>query len=192
MFQIIATMTRLIHRKQEQDKDQGVQYNPEKIESILKEFDDLSIYASDLENLLRIAEQKTHAYEDLLHKYQKIFLEEMSTFRLQLSNISVLNRNFCENELFLSEIQQQLQSFVHENDHSDCQNPVGRLFDRFFHQNELYKTRTRQKLSELNESIEQKKRLLDRMQHDLVSWDRQEPQAFPVAEPQVGMKRAFG
>ncbi len=193
MFQIITTMNRYLHRRRDRDKEQSVQYNPEKIESILKEFDELSTYATDLEKLLQIAEKKTHAYEDILQKYQRLFQEQINAYQLQETDLSLLTRNYDDNESFLQEIQHHLQVFAKRQSESDEQECVlSRLLERFFHQNELYKMRTRKKLTELNEAIEQKRRMLERIQSDLVSWDRHVQPAIAKNEPTVQLKRAFG
>lgn len=191
MLKYVRYIKNAFHKKQEKNSDSIVEYNPEKIQNVLKKYDELTNYVLNLENLLKKAEKKTHSYEDILSKYEKLVKEEISLYRLQQSNVSILNKNFNENELFLHEIQRQIQSFL-DKDYKTSDNPTfQRLFNRFFHQNELYKSRTHKKLIELNETIEKKNRMLERMQHEITSGDKNANNSY-MSPKQLSLKHAVG
>ena len=169
-----------------------VEYNPEKIEEIIKKYNELNDYTTDLEKLLKTAEQKTHTYEDILLKYEKILNEEISLYNLQQSNISLLNKDFNENEIFINEIQLQIQTFFKKSKQKNKPAPTfNRLISRFFHQNELYKARTQKKLCELNETIDKKNRMIERMHHEITSWDNEADASYSSSQ-QLSLKQACG
>lgn len=165
----------MLGRYREKKYTENIEYNPQNIENILKKFSELTNYINRLENSLKDAEDKTHMYEDKLLKYERIFKEEIALYRLHRSNISVINQTLNEDELFVNEIQEHIQSFISKQDNGnnkpEKRTPFDRIFSRYFHQNKLYKYRVRQKLSELNETIDKKNRLLERMQGEIQTWD---------------------
>ena len=115
----------------------------------------------------------------------EIFKEEITLYRLHKSNISVLNQSVSENELFISEIKQQIE-FLLDNNNNNSNNSSNdngkdqkltsfkRIVSRFFHQNEIFKSQTQQKISEINETIEKKNRQLERMNIEIESWNNKE------------------
>ena len=179
-------------KHREKKYNENIEYNPQNIENVLKKFSELEIYVNDLENSLKAAENKTHIYEDILLKYDRLFKEEINIYRLHKSNISILNQTLNENEIFFSEIQHQIKTFVDTFNTSPKEvTSFKRVFSRFFHQNKLYKSRVAQKLSELNETIDKKNRLLERMHGEIQSWNDQRNTRLLPAQ-QVSIKQAFG
>jgi hypothetical protein len=173
----------------------NVEYNPQNVENILLKFNELDEYVTNLENSLKLAEQKTNRYEDVLQKYKKVFKEEIMLYNLHKSNISVLTQKVSENDLFIIEIQRQIESLL-ENDTDnevDEEQLVSfrRIFSRFFHQNEIFKIRTQQKISEINEAIDQKNRQLERMNIEIDSWDRNEDISY-LPSNAVPLRQACG
>lgn len=174
MIRLRLYFGKILGKDRDKNFNDHVAYNPQNIEKVLKKFDELNCHINALEKSLKEAENKTSAYEDILLKYERIFKEEIALYRLHKSNISVLNQTFNENELFLHEIQHQIQSFVDieskHNNKNEKTTSFKRILSRFFHQNELHKSRVNQKLTELNETIEQKNRLLERMHGEIETW----------------------
>ena len=150
-----------------------VEYNPQKIETILREFNKLSRYISNLENSLQVAENKKIAYEDMLHKYEKIVDQEIMLYELHKSNFLLLNQTVNENEAFIKELHQQIKSFLNSGSNPETKNDkitsFKRILSRFVHQNEVQISRIQQRLTELDEMIEHKNRLLERMYFDVKS-----------------------
>jgi chromosome segregation ATPase len=181
--------------RKNQEKKCSVEYNPGNIENVLRKFDQLTEYINNLERSLKAAENKTLAYEDILQKYERIFKEEITLYRLHKSNISVLSKTFNENELFIHEIQDQIKNYVESDVDAKAKTEkvttFKRILSRFFHQNELHKFRVQQKINELNETIEQKNRLLERMHGEIETWYNHVNSPF-VANQQITMKQACG
>lgn len=182
-------------KDKEKNINKIVEYNPINIENVLQKYDKLTQYINNLEKSLKAAETKTLAYEDILQKYERIFKEEITVYRLHKSNISVLNQTLNENELFLHEIENQIRSFVSTGTEKPNSNErvssVRRILTRFFHQNELHKSRVQQKIDELNETIEQKNRLVERMHGEIENWFDQQDSSF-IPPQQTSVKQACG
>ncbi len=148
-----------------------VEYNPQNLEPFSVKFDELSDYIEELKSSLKTAESKTNLYQDIIQRYKGIVKEELKLYQLHRSNMFLLNQTIKENEIFISELEQEVRSFVE----AKAENTVEaerfasfkRVLLRFIHQNKLCKTLLKQKLSELNETIEQKSRQLERMHGDI-------------------------
>ncbi|MBD3288858.1 hypothetical protein GF337_08660 [candidate division KSB1 bacterium] len=196
MFRLRMQLQKFFAKDKEKNIDNIVEYNPQNIENVLQKFDRLTEYIDNLEKSLKAAETKSLAYEDILHKYERIFKEEITVYRLHKSNISVLNKTFNENELFLHEIENQIRSFVSSDtekpkNHNERISSVRRILSRFFHQNELHKSRVQQKINELNETIEQKNRLVERMHGEIENWHTKRDSSF-MPPQQTSVKQACG
>lgn len=195
MFRLRMQLQKFFAKDKEKDINKIVEYNPINIENVLQKYNKLTQYINNLEKSLKAAETKTLAYEDILQKYERIFKEEITVYRLHKSNISVLNQTFNENELFLHEIENQIRSFVNtgtEKTHNNERiSSVRRILTRFFHQNELHKSRVQQKIDELNETIEQKNRLVERMHGEIENWFNQQDASF-IPPQQTPVKQACG
>ena len=182
-------------KDKEKDINKIVEYNPKNIDNVLQKYNKLTQYINNLEKSLKAAETKSLVYEDILQKYERIFKEEITVYRLHKSNISVLNQTFNENELFLHEIENQIRSFVNNGNEKSNNNErvssVRRILTRFFHQNELHKSRVQQKIDELNETIEQKNRLVERMHGEIENCFNQQDSSL-VPPQQTSVKQACG
>jgi len=195
LYRFRISFYKIFGKSQEKKCNDYVEYNPENIENVLKKFDRLNEYINSLEKSLKAAESKTLAYEDILQKYERIFKEELNLYRLHKSNVSVLNQTFNENELFIHEIEHQIYSYVNNDSESEVgkerMTTFKRILSRFFHQNQLHKFRIQQKINELNETIEQKNRMLERMHSDIETWYNQVESPF-ISSQNVSAKQAFG
>ena len=194
MSRLRIYVNKVLGKDREKNYNDYVEYNPQNIEKVLKKFDELTSYINSLEKSLKAAENKTNTYEDMLHKYEKMFKEEIALYRLHKSNVSVLNQTFNENELLIHEIQQQIRAFVdteyvEEND--DRKITFKRILSRFFHQNELHKFRVQQRLCELDETIEKKNRMLERMQGEIKTCYHQSDSSFSSPQP-MSLQQACG
>ena len=185
MFRLRMQLQKFFAKDKEKDINKIVEYNPKNIDNVLQKYNKLTQYINNLEKSLKAAETKSLVYEDILQKYERIFKEEITVYRLHKSNISVLNQTFNENELFLHEIENQIRSFVNNGNEKSNNNErvssVRRILTRFFHQNELHKSRVQQKIDELNETIEQKNRLVERMHGEIENCFNQQDSSL---EPQ--------
>ena len=174
---------------------ESIEYNPQNVEDVLQKFSDLNKYINSLETLLQAAESKTQQYEDKLLKYERIFKEEMDLYRLHRSNISVLNQTLGENEVYVNELQDQIKSFLDTQKnitkYAKQVTPFKRIFTRFFHQNKLYKYRVAERLTELNETIDKKNRLIERMHGEIQNWNPKNAHRL-VPTQQLSVKQAFG
>jgi len=190
LFNVRAFFYKLWGKYQLKKANDLIEYNPQNIERLLQKYSEQNQYINNLENSLKEAENKSTILEDIIFRYEKIVREEIALYRLHKSNFSVLSRTYNENELLIDEIQHQLHSFITTSSKSEEVTPFKRIFTRFFHQNELYKSRVSQKMVEIDETIEKKNRLLERMQSEMQNWNNSKPRL--LSSQQVSVKQAFG
>ena len=96
----------------------------------------------------------------------------------------MLNETMKENEVFMLELEQEFLNFINsqsENtDKKEKSSSFKRIMLRFIQQNKMSKLQLKEKLTELNETIEQKNRLIERMQNEVkISGDSDDASSLP-------------
>lgn len=153
-----------------------VEYNPQNIETILVKFHRLHDQVTVLENSLKNAEDRSNYFEDLLAKFKTMFNDELTLFKLYKSHIFLLNQTVRENELFIKELDRELKNYFESSEHDQNEHDkekfqtFKRIILRFFHQNNLCKSLLKQKIVDLNENIEHKNQLLEKIQDEIKSF----------------------
>lgn len=138
---------------------------------------------NSLEKSLGELQAKIKAYHDIILKYETVFHEEISLYRLQKTKLSTLQQAFENQELFTKEIEQHITSYLSETPkpgHSFS--TFKRIIVRFFHQNKLNQCHTNLKISEIEELINKKQQLLERFQSEVKSWTKKLPMTIPANE----------
>lgn len=129
-----------------------------------------------MEKSLKNAENRSNYYEDLFIKFQTMFNDELTLFKQYKSHIFLLNQTLRENELFIKELDRELKDYFESSDHNNNEEDkekfmsFKRIVLRFFHQNNLSKSMLKQKLIDLNENIERKNHLLEKLQDEISSF----------------------
>ncbi len=128
---------------------------------------------------------RVQAYHDIILKYETVFHEEISLYRLQKTKLSTLQEAFHNQELFTKEIEQHVNSYLNETPRqSNAFTTFKRIVLRFFHQNKLNQCNANLKISEIEELINKKQQLFERFQTDVKNWKKKLSIAIPAADRQ--------
>ena len=138
-----------------------------------------------LEKSINELRAKVQAYHDIILKYETVFHEEISLYRLQRTKLTTLKEAFHNQELFTREIEQHVNSYI--NDTSKQNNTFStfkRIVLRFFNQNKLNQCNANLKISEIEELIDKKQQLFERFQTDVKNWNKKLSIAMTATERQ--------
>lgn len=174
-----------------------VEFDPENFEKVMKQLTQQKNLIENLEKSNEELEVRLNAFQNIILKYETIFREEISLYRLHKSKLTTIEKAFEKSESFSKEIEQQITTFL--EDYSPQDNKISR-FDslkriilRFFHQNKLNKKDTLSKLMEINDLITNKQALLERYHTDVKNWKKKmsmtfsSPQTSPLIKQVVGL-----
>jgi hypothetical protein len=172
------------NENRENSMNEYVEYNPQNLENILLKVEQLNKYIAHLESSLKAAENKKDSYKNILMKYKEILDEQLKLYQLHRSNMYMLNETMKENEVFMLELEQEFLSYVNSQSENTDKNEKSlsfkRIMLRFIQQNKMSKLQLKEKLTELNETIEQKNRLIERMQNEVkISSDSDDASSLP-------------
>lgn len=190
-------INRFSSRNSDDANSEYVEYNPQNIENILLKFHRMNKQVSALEHSLKDAEEKSTFYENLFTKFKSIFNEELALFKLYKSHIFLLNQTVRENELFIKELDRELKEYFDSPEHDVNERSkekftsFKRVILRFFHQNNMTKSMLKQKLSDLNESIEHKNKLLEKIQEEIQTYYNP-PTPLNLQKNELKLKQAVG
>lgn len=137
-----------------------------------------------LEKSLGELQAKIREYHNIILKYETFFREEITLFRLQKTKLTAMQEAFQNQELFTKEIEQHISSYIiqhshQENNHSSFK----RIIIRFFHQNQFNQSNANLKISEIEEIITQKQRLLENLQTEVQNWKQARSFRLAQTEP---------
>lgn len=148
-----------------------VEYNPQNLENILIQVEQLNKYIGHLESSLKAVENKKNSCEKIVSKYNEILREQLKLYHIHRSNIFMLNETIKDNEVFIRELEQEFMNFIDSSTEKKVKQEKAlsfkRIMLRFFQQNKMSKSQLKEKLAELNETIEQKNRLIERLHNEV-------------------------
>ncbi len=173
-----------------------IEFDPENLEKLMNQFSQQKKLIEDLEKSNEELEARLNAFQDIILKYESIFREEISLYRLHKSKLTTIEKAFEKSESFSKEIEQQITSFVdtyttQENKNSRFHS-LKRIILRFFHQNKLNKKDTLLKLNEINGIISDKQQLLERYHWDVKNWQKKMSISISNSEPHSMIKQVVG
>lgn len=148
-------------------------YNVNNSEKYRTKVDEMDSQIKSLEKSLGELRAKVQAYHDIILKYESVFREELLLYRLQKSKLATIQEAFHDQELFTSEIEQHIASYI--NDASPQHSKYSsfkRIILRFFRQNRLNKSTADTKISEIEQLIDKKQQLLEKFQSDIRNWKK--------------------
>ncbi len=156
--------------------------NSEKLELKVNQMNNQLI---SLEKAIGELRAKIQAYHDIILKYETVFHEEISLYRLQKTKLTTLQEAFHNQELFAKEIEQHVSSYMNDPPKQDTKlSTFKRIVLRFFHQNKLNQCNANLKISEIEELIDKKQQLFERFQTDVKNWNKKLSIAMKATERQ--------
>jgi chromosome segregation ATPase len=156
-----------------------IKYDPDNLEKLIMQVNQMDNYISNLEKSLAELDRKVKAYQRIILKYESIFHEEISLYRLQKSKLTALQEAFQRQELFSKELEQQLSNLITNYlEHQESPNritPIRRILSRYCHQNQLHRSSINSQMVEIESAIHDKQRLLERFQSDVKNCKKKIP-----------------
>ncbi len=161
------------------------EYDHNDSEKLIIKVNQMNGKITKLEKSLGELQAKIKAYQDILLKYESVFREEISLYRLQKSKLTTMQEAFHSQELFTKEIEHHISSYMTNSpqQNNNC-STFKRIILRFFHQNRLNQSNANLKISEIEELINKKQQLLERLQTDVKDWKKQASSAISPSKSQ--------
>lgn len=152
-------------------------------EKLMVRVNQMNAHIENLKKSLSELEDKLKAYQNIIIEYESIFHEEISLYRLQKTKLAAMQEAFQDQESFTKEIEQQVSTFITKNtQQKDQLSSFKRIVHRFFHQNKFNQTNTNVKISEIEELITSKQKLLEKFQSDVKNWSKKVSISFAPAK----------
>ena len=152
-------------------------------EKLMVQVNQMNAHIESLKKSLNEMEDKVKAYQNIIIEYESIFNEEISLYRLQKTKLAAMQEAFQEQESFTKEIEQQVSSFLTGDSHyKNNLSSFKRIVYRFFHQNKFNRSNTNTKLSEIEQLINNKQKLLEKFQADVKNWSKKVSVPFTTSK----------
>ncbi len=165
--------------------DSFLKYDLNNSETIELKIGQMNNQIRNLEKSIGELQAKVKAYHDIILRYESVFREEISLYKLQKSKLATLQAAFLHQQNFAREIEQQISSYLNETPHHrSVHSTFKRIILRFFHQNKLNQSTANSKLSEIERIIHQKQQLLERFQADVRNCNTKNPLSITTPERQ--------
>lgn len=151
--------------------DQLTDHNGNDSENRMVEGNQMNNHNDKIEKSLGELQAKITEYQNIILKYETFFREEITLFRLQKTKLTAMQEAFQNQELFTKEIEQHISSYITEQSHQENNHSsFKRIILRFFHQNRFNQSCAHLKISEIEEIISKKQRILENLQTEVQNW----------------------
>lgn len=164
-------------------------YDVNNTENYRIQVDEMNSQIKNLEKSIGDLKSKIRAYQDIILKYESIFQEEILLYRLQKSKLTTMQEAFHHQELFTKEIEQHISSYITTQTKQKTKfSSFRRIILRFFNQNKLNQSNANMKISEIQDLIDKKQKLLEKFQTDVEN--SKNKSAIPLPSPdsqQIGL-----
>ena len=147
--------------------------------------DEMNNQIKHLEKSIGDLKSKVKAYQDIILKYESIFREEISLYRLQKSKLTTMQEAFLNQELFAKEIEQHISTYIAIPSKQKTKfSSFKRIILRFFNQNKLNQNNANIEISEIQNLIDKKQQLLEKFQMDVENWKTKSALTISSSDPQ--------
>jgi vacuolar-type H+-ATPase subunit I/STV1 len=159
------------HSSYLQTFDQFIDHDGNDSENRTVEGNQMNNQIEKQEKSLGELQAKIREYQNIILKYETFFREEITLFRLQKTKLTTMQEAFQNQELFTKEIEQHISLYITEQSHQENKyTSFKRIILRFFHQNRFNQSCAHLKISEIEENISKKQRILENLQTEVQNW----------------------
>lgn len=145
--------------------------DPHQLQKLMVKVNRLNSDNTVLQQRLQEKEEKIRTYLTLLLQYEQVLREEIALYKLQHTKIKTIEDAYHSYEIFIKDIDKQIELFLESfNSAPNIINqisPIKRILIRFIHQKVFNESAAEHRLTELQDLIAEKQKLISSFQSDV-------------------------